>query len=216
MPAKAAPGGKMKRFLLALLAVATALAMAPLAFADGTDPNDPFFNENGTGACNPTGGPAWCAGWSIAQDPISGISTLEYTLSPNVYSNVVSGDVLVTESTGPEAGQVGDLIRFETVGNNFEVFIFSDDVNGGQAADVGLPNVFQLNQASISEGSSGITSNYTPVAGQPGYPTEKPGQANYSTYGLSSPSDVPEPSSLLLLGSGLLTLAGMLRRKLAR
>lgn len=183
---------------------------AGIAFADGINPNDPYLTEDGTSCGSPH--VPWCAGAGLATDPLSGITTLEYTLSSTVYSNVVAGDVLITESTGPQAGQVGDLIRFEKVGSNFEVFIFSDDFNGGQAADHGLPSAFQLNQATITESSSGLTTLYTPTSTQPGYATD-PGYA-YTSYQLLSPSDVPEPSSLLLLGTGLLSLAGVLRRKL--
>ena len=49
---------------------------------------------------------------------------------------------------------------------------------------------------------------YTPVGGKPGF-----GPQEYIGYNCNT---VPEPSSLMLFGTGVLGLAGALRRKFAK
>jgi len=51
------------------------------------------------------------------------------------------------------------------------------------------------------EGANGVT--YTPIAGQPGFVA---GAAGPVTYVFLSDGQIPEPSSLLLLGSGATVL----------
>lgn len=191
----------MKHWVLVLLLLT---ASASFAFADDGSPNDPAMDENG-GGCS---GIPWCSGSTMAVDPLSGISTVMYTLNSSIFVNgVVSGDLKITEQ-----GQVGDLLRFEDINGVYEVFVFSDDLSGGEKADVGLPTVFQSNFSTVTEGSNGFSTLYKPTAGQAGYTGLTTGPYANTAYSLNSPGDVPEPSSLLLFGTGLLALAGIVRK----
>lgn len=197
-------GGTMKRWVFPLVLLTVS---ASFAFADGINSNDPYFTESGSSCANAS----WCSGYTTAVDPLSGIKTLMYTLNSSVFtSGVVSGDIEITEQ-GVQQGQVGDLIRFENVNGTYEVFIFSDDLNGGQLADVGLPSSFQSNHITIAE--NGVNSTlFTPTYGQAGYTGLTSGDYAHTSYELYSPADTPEPSSLLLFGTGLLVLAGVVRK----
>ena len=201
----------MKRFVSVLLFVALSAGMA---LADSFDSNDPSFFENLSGCA----GANWCASVGTAVDPLSGMTTEMYTFNTSYIPSVVSGDVKITEFG---SSTVGDLIRFEQLpAGAYVAFIYSDDVSGGLAADVGLPSSFQTNSVTIAETSTGITTLYTPAStpapGQPGYTGLTTGSYANTTYALTSSDVVPEPSSFALFGSGLLGLAGMLRRKLRR
>ena len=69
-------------------------------------------------------------------------------------------------------------------------------------------NVLNIDEVTFANGVEGAI--YTPVAGQPGFVA---GASCPVTYVLIS--DTPEPSSLLLLGSGLVAVAGALRPRLS-
>ena len=174
---------------LATVAITTSmLVLSPPAKA--TPINDPAFVETLTNSC-----PANCASVALGTDPLSGKTTVEFTFNSTIPS-VVAGDIKVTEFG---SSTVGDVIRFENISSAAVAFIFSNDV--GLPADVGLPS-FQTNTVTIAESSAGFAGPFTPSSGQPGFCaacTTTP-----ATYGLTSPDLVPEPGTLLLLGSGLL------------
>ncbi len=193
-----------KRFLM-LLSFA---ALSMLAFSPANaDVVDPFFTEALSNTC-----PSNCGSVSVGGDPLSGLTTLKFTFNSTIPS-VIAGDVEVTEFG---SSTVGDLIRFENLGAGPTVavaFIFSDDIAGSLAADVGLPSSFQANFVTIAEGSNGNTSLYTPTSSQPGFCMTFAGAACSPgvAYELQS-TDVPEPASLAIFGSAL---AAFRRRNLA-
>ncbi len=181
---------------VSILALSQAAKATPIAPGD-----DPAFVETVTNSC-----PANCGSVALATDPFpGGLTTVRYTFNSTIPS-VVAGDVKIQEFG---SSTIGDLIRFENISGSAVAFIYSTDIAGGLAADVGLPASFQTNFVTISENSAGFAI-ITPSSGQPGY------CASCSAtiiYGLTSTDVVPEPSTLLLIGSGLLAAAFVVRRR---
>jgi hypothetical protein len=180
----------MKTFFSFLLTVVVVFTLAMPAFADPI--NDPFFTQSGANT-----GSTWFSSSNTSYlDTISGKDTLVYFLIPSAFPGMVSGDLLITLTSG---GPVTDLIRFETVaGVGPAAFIFSNQ-NYGLPDDVGLPATFQSNNVTRV-----ISDLYTPLSvTDPGYVAGKNGAANWS-YELAP---VPEPGTMMLLGVGMFGLA---------
>lgn len=186
----------MKKHLLQVLGLAAlaAVASGQAVKAHPVEAEDPLFSETLTNSC-----PANCANVALASDPLpGGLTTVEYTFNSTIPS-VVAGDIKIQEFGG---STVGDVIRFENIAEKAVAFIYSADIAGGLAADVGLPGSFQSNFVTIAENSTGLALK-TPSSAQPGFCASCSGAI---TYGLQSADTVPEPSTLLLMGSGLLLL----------
>jgi hypothetical protein len=152
------------------------------------------IDENGNGTQNGTAMPG-----ALGTDPLNNLTTLIYNLPTSI--TPVPGDVLILEPTGAPS----DLLRF--VRNQIIVYSDVEAPEPPFLADVGIPTDRQTNLLSVAEvGGEGFNGlfPYTPTANQPGF------VASFSTYTFIS--DVPEPSSLLLLGSGL--VAGLVARRL--
>jgi hypothetical protein len=87
------------------------------------------------------------------------------------------------------------------------MLVFYSDVGEPEPADTGLPTQVYTNAVSINEvGPEGANyAYYTPNEGQPGYDASGP------TYLFIS--DIPEPSTVMLVGLGLAGLLAFKRRR---
>jgi len=174
-----------------------ALAQFAVTITDDENGNGNLSNTNGVFVPLPSG---------LAPDPGPGglASALTYDLlSP---PGLVAGDLLLLEPG--QNGVVSDIIRFNTSspfsGGGSLVFYSDTDDVPLSLADVGFPNALYTNVFVIPEvgpeGNNGAV--YTPTAGQPGFVA---GAAGAVTYVITSDAAaVPEPTSLVLLGSAVL------------
>jgi hypothetical protein len=170
------------------------------------------FDEWGNGSLN--GAPL--KNVPSALDPISGQSTLAYLLP----FNVVRGDLILTEGAAAPP-TITDIVRFDTNTTYGNVaYFFSDLPEPGETpvplADTGIPAPWAL--LSVIQPELGPEGNngaiYVTGFNNPGAAIV--GGVTYSvTYGIVSDSKVPEPSTLVLLGSGLLGLLAYAWRKRA-
>ena len=156
------------------------------------------FDENGNGF-----GPGGPIPGFMSADPFSGIVTLTYTLP----FGATSGDVVLRES---QTLQLSDVLRF---GGN-HLWFFSDLDEGDpnpEMADVGLPPGIEPNNVGPFP-ETGVEGGFQDFVWIPVPGSLQPGDPGFAvTYQFIS--DVPEPSTIMLVGLSLAGFLALIRRK---
>jgi hypothetical protein len=163
-------------------------------------------DENCNGTINGFGTSALPCGFAADAGPGGLATAMTYDLlNP---PGLVVGDVLMSDPGC--GGCLSDVVRFNPDGT---LVFYSDNTDGANAgADTGLPTAFYPINVSIPEvGDVGQVQYaiYIPGAGMPGYVAGAFAPIEYTFI-----SDTPEPGTLVMFGSGVLGLVGLLRRKI--
>jgi hypothetical protein len=187
----------MKKFALALLALATALAITPAAMA-GTITAGSTINVTGLITLNGTIDP------TLSKVYATGVSGTFDTELPDAYKLLpgTAGSSDTYTLIGPPSGPIGDSFTV-TSPIDLNLITFTVTTSTGPCTGGNLA----CGAGTISDGSDPLeTAMWTSSSTGPN------GTVSF-TFDAITPAATPEPSSLLLLGTGLLGLAFVAFRK---
>ena len=202
--------------LLALFALVAAQAGATNLIQNGNFQSGDFTDWTiGT-----TGNGSWGTGYPVVTGwPLGGMNAAEGEVGEVNFTGSQEGGTLTQSfnSAGGAATISLDWAAMGAGGTNADGGEFTIILNGTQVAqyDTGTINADQLlngvltANANLNNGSNTLELEVTRK-----YLTEPGGTPYQYVTGVDVEGTVPEPGSLVLMGSGVLGLAGMLRRKL--
>ena len=202
--------------LLALFALVAAQAGATNLIQNGNFQSGDFTDWTiGT-----TGNGSWGTGYPVVTGwPLGGMNAAEGEVGEVNFTGSQEGGTLTQSfnSAGGAATISLDWAAMGAGGTNADGGEFTIILNGTQVAqyDTGTINADQLlngvltANANLNSGTNTLELEVTRK-----YLTEPGGTPYQYVTGVDVEGTVPEPGSLVLMGSGVLGLAGMLRRKL--
>lgn len=196
----------------------SSLILASLLFVIGGTAHAQAFSvtitvdENGNGRFTNTNGFSSALPGTLAPDPGPGGLAAALTYDLLNPPGLVAGDLMLLE---PGSTDLSDIIRYNS--SNGTLVFYSDILSGSDSlADTGFPSASYANTLTLTEigpeGNNGFT--YTPTAGQPGFVAGAGGPVTYVIMSDVGGNQIPEPTSLSLVGAAILAMgAGVALRR---